>query len=87
MTPYDRLNDGGDGFGSKGGQKPVHGISVQHLDPKALKEAWDLYVAFLEKHPDAGASFAMHECYSTKKVKEMADDETAFPHRQPPYHA
>lgn len=87
MTPYDQLNAGGDGFGSKGGQKPVYGTSMLHFDSKALKEAWDLYAAFLEKHPSAGASFAMFECYPNGKVKKVADGETAFPHRQSPYHA
>jgi hypothetical protein len=87
MTPYDQLNAAGDGFGMKGGQKPVYGTSMLHFDPKALKEAWDLYVVFLEKHPSAGASFAMFECYSIKKVKEMNGDDTAFPHRECPYHA
>ncbi len=87
MTPYDQLNAGADSFGMKGGQKPVYGTSMLNFDPKALKEAWGLYVAFLGKHPSAGASFAMFECYSVKKVKEMSADETAFPHRECPYHA
>jgi hypothetical protein len=87
MTPYDQLNAGGDGFAMKGGQKAVYSTSMLRFDPKALKEAWDLYVAFLEKHPSAGASFAMFEFYSVKKVKEMNGEDTAFPHRECPYHA
>jgi hypothetical protein len=59
MTLYDQLNAAGDGFGMKGGQKPVYGTSMLHFGPKALKEARDLYVAFLEKHPIADASFTM----------------------------
>jgi hypothetical protein len=86
MTPFDQVNAAADVFCEKGGQKPVWSTSIPRLDGPALKEIWDLYIEFVGKYPQAGKSVVMFECYSVKKVMEIASGETVFPHRKLPYH-
>jgi FAD/FMN-containing dehydrogenase len=86
MTPYNLINAGADNFGIKGGAKPGASTSFMKFKPSVLREIWDLVTGFLGKYPQAAQTTVLFELYSVKKVEEVGDDETAFPHRHTPFH-
>lgn len=87
VTPWDKVNAASDAMIAKGGLKPCTGTSLKKLNPTALRKAWETYLDFFAKNPDAAQSAIMIECYPIKKLEEVPDEETAFPLRHLPFHA
>ncbi|KAK6339976.1 hypothetical protein TWF718_009363 [Orbilia javanica] len=87
MAPANRLNDGNDPFGEKGGRKPGLGLGLDTLDPKAYRHIWDLYIQFLSENPDAARTVILAERYSRAKLLSIDRDSTVFAHRGSKYEA
>ncbi|KAK6346619.1 hypothetical protein TWF696_006739 [Orbilia brochopaga] len=80
VTTADKLNEGNDVLGEKGGRKPVVGLGLDRLDPDAFCEIWDLLVKFVAENPDAIKSGVFIERFYKAKALEVSDDVTVFPH-------
>ncbi|KAK6352072.1 hypothetical protein TWF730_008904 [Orbilia blumenaviensis] len=85
MAPADRLNDGNDPFGEKGGRKPGVGLGLDTLDPEGYRHIWDLYVHFLNENPDATRTVMVAECYPKAKTLSTPAENAAFAHRDSKY--
>lgn len=81
MVPYSGINAETDSFNSKGGFKPLFGVGLKKLSPKALREAWEIYSRFVGENEGAKMSFCAVEVYSWHKAREREDESTAFPWR------
>ena len=86
MIPFNKVNNSVDHLMSKGGWKPIKSTSIKKLSLAPIPEIWKMYVAFVEKDVDAKSSVVMIQCYGHKKVREVADAETTFPHRAMNFH-
>ncbi|KAK6499168.1 hypothetical protein TWF481_011739 [Arthrobotrys musiformis] len=85
MAPADKLNDGNDQFGEKGGRKPGVGLGIDFLNPEAYRHIWDLYVNFSSENPDAARTVILAECYSKVKAISMDRNSAVFAHRDSKY--
>ncbi|KAF3917135.1 hypothetical protein ABW20_dc0107990 [Dactylellina cionopaga] len=85
MAPADKLNDGNDPFGEKGGRKPGVGLGLQKLDPGAYREVWSQYVNFITENPGAGRSVILAEYYPKKKTLSVERETTVFANRDIKY--
>ncbi|KAK6523326.1 hypothetical protein TWF281_001305 [Arthrobotrys megalospora] len=85
MAPANRLNDGNDPFGEKGGRKPGVGLGIDTLDPHAYRHIWDLYVQFLSENPDAGRSVLVAERYPKAKALSVDHESTVYATRSSKY--
>jgi hypothetical protein len=81
MIPYSSINADSEAFSFKGGRKPMWGCGLKRMEPRAMREGWELYTAFVGANPGAKMSFTAVECYSWHKAREVADEESAFPWR------
>ena len=43
------------------------------LDPVTYRKVWDEYVDFLIKHPEAGQTAMLTECYSLKRQERLRE--------------
>jgi hypothetical protein len=82
MVPYSHINADTDVFAGKGGFKPIWAAGLKKMSPKAMREVWELYTDFVGKDEGLKQSFCMVECYCWDKVREVGDEETAFPWRR-----
>ncbi|KAJ6263862.1 hypothetical protein Dda_2434 [Drechslerella dactyloides] len=80
ITSANKLNEGNDVLGEKGGKKPVVGLGLDNIDPVAFREIWDLWVKFVSENPDAVKSGVFVERFYKSKALEVSDDATVFPY-------
>ncbi|EPS42831.1 hypothetical protein H072_3103 [Dactylellina haptotyla CBS 200.50] len=85
MAPANKLNEGNDAFGEKGGRKPGVGLGLEKIDPVAYKQIWNMYVNFIKENPDAGRSIVLAECYPKAKMESISRESTAFANRDMNY--
>ncbi|KAK2598908.1 hypothetical protein QQS21_005650 [Conoideocrella luteorostrata] len=80
LLPYHQWNSGADGFCTPGGRKPSYGAGFQTLHPSTWRQIWDKYIGF-QKRPTAHHSIVLLEVYPMGKVRSVASDSAAYPHR------
>jgi hypothetical protein len=85
-TPYNEINRPSREVCVKGGRKPTFSVSLEKLDLEKTKEIWNLWVAFTAKYDDSKRSIVLVENYGYEKTREVAGEETAFPHRDCNHH-
>jgi len=81
-TPYNKINEPSQIACIKGGRKPTYSASLHSLDATALRQVFDEWAGFGVEHEEAKAgSVMLVEVYNYAKVREMPENESAFPHR------
>ncbi|KAI9725081.1 MAG: hypothetical protein M1812_000357 [Candelaria pacifica] len=82
LIPYSEMNGLLNDFTDQGDRKSIKGSTfLTPLDPKFVQEIFAEYTTFLQKIPDAIRSIIIFEFFSTAKICEIAQTETAFANR------
>jgi hypothetical protein len=85
-TPYNEMNRVSNDACVKGGRKPMFSVGLETLDLERTKEIWSLWIGFTAKYDDAKRCVVLVENYGYEKTREVAEEETAFPHRNCSHH-
>lgn len=78
MVPYDKINAPSDIAAGKGARKPCFSVGLKQTETERVADVFTQWVDFTETHKEAGKSVIIVECYDYSKVREVADEETAF---------
>ncbi|KAF3766660.1 FAD-binding domain-containing protein [Cryphonectria parasitica EP155] len=81
VVPYNTWNAAGDAFCADGGRKPSYETNLKTLDPTAWREVWNEYIDFYDTYAEANLTTLLTECYSTGKMLEIGDSQSAYPWR------
>jgi hypothetical protein len=81
LVPFNEIPKAFEVFNKKGGYKQFISTGLQRFDTEGLKRSLGIWLELAEECPRAKGTAFLLSWFNNQKVREVAEDSTAFGHR------